>query len=49
MTRIYEVVSTRQIEKRGRSRGGEVTRIIVPEIATKISKGIRTSRRQSGK
>ena len=49
MTRIYEVVSTRQIEKRGRSRGGEETRIIVPAIATKRSKGIRTSKRLSGK
>ena len=36
-------------KKRGRSRGGEETRIIVPEIATSISKGIRTSRRRSGK
>ena len=49
MTRIYEVVSTRQIEKKGRSRGGEETRIILPEITTRKSKGIRTSRRQSGK
>ena len=36
-------------KKRGRSRGGEETRIIVPEIATKRIKGIRTSRRRSGK
>ena len=34
---------------RRRSQGGEETRIIVPEIATKRSKGIRTSRRRSGK
>ena len=36
-------------KKRGRSRGGEETRIIVPVIVTKRSKGIRTSRRLSGK
>ena len=36
-------------KKRGISRGGEGTRIIVPAIATKRSKGIRTSRRQPGK
>ena len=43
------MVSARKIKKRGRSRGGEETRIIVPEIATKGSKGIRTRRRRSGK
>ena len=36
-------------KKRGISRGGEETRIIVPAIATKRSKGIRTSRIRSGK
>ena len=36
-------------KKRGRSRAGEETRIIVPAIATKRSKLIRTIRRRSGK
>ena len=35
--------------RRGISQGGEETRIIVPAIATKRSKGIRTCRRRSGK
>ena len=36
-------------KKRGRARGGEETMIIVPDIATKRSKGISTSRTRSGK